>query len=113
MTIAERIAASHIMILPPDLFLLARLCPVLALTCQPVSDLPSKIDTKPVSLVCAEAENSTAIQRRVREQVFIVMEQVLGILWPSEEEKWHGNAYGEAHDVHMLIVFDREAFGTE
>src|SRR5262245_58944517 len=28
---------------PPDVFLLARLCPVLALTCQPARDWPSKI----------------------------------------------------------------------
>ena len=35
--------------LPPVLFLLAPLWPVLALTCQPLSVLPSKMDTKPLS----------------------------------------------------------------
>src|SRR5262245_53331408 len=36
--------------LPPVLFLLVRLCPVLGLTCQPVSVVASTIDTKPLSL---------------------------------------------------------------
>src|SRR5262245_61960208 len=36
--------------LPPVLFLLLRLWPVWALTFQPLSVLPSKIDTKPLSL---------------------------------------------------------------
>src|SRR5579864_27908 len=39
--------------LPPVLCLLLALCPVLALTCQPVSVLPSKMETKPSSAGCA------------------------------------------------------------
>src|SRR5262245_58271217 len=35
--------------LPPDLFLLVRLCPVWALTCQPVRSLPLKMVVKPAS----------------------------------------------------------------
>src|SRR5262245_33549909 len=50
--------------LPPDLFLLVRLWPVSALTFQPSSDLPSKIETKPSSLSLGLSLSSRAAEER-------------------------------------------------
>src|SRR5262249_47873309 len=51
---------------PPDLFLLARLWPLLALTCQPLSVLPSKIDTQPLSLSSGLSLSAPSVGRAAR-----------------------------------------------
>src|SRR6476620_7326275 len=50
--------------LPPDVFLLVRLCPVLADTFQPVRSLPLKIGVKPSSDGLSSAGNGGAGSRR-------------------------------------------------